>query len=135
MTEKLKIAIVGAGVAGLSAAWDLARAGHDVSIYEATDRVGGLAAGVQDEAWDWTLEKFYHHWFEGDKDILGLIKELGYADKVIFPRPITSFWLNGEIVRSEIEPISVLMLPMSPLGKLKFVLGGAFLKLTPFWRP
>jgi protoporphyrinogen oxidase len=135
MTEKLNIAIVGAGVAGLSAAWDLARAGHQVTIYEASERVGGLAAGFKDEGWDWTLEKFYHHWFEGDKDILGLIEEIGQKEKVMFPRPKTSFWLNGEVVRSEIEPISVLMLPMSPLGKLKFVLGGAFLKLTPFWRP
>src|SRR5688572_22112135 len=124
MTEKLNIAIVGAGVAGLSAAWDLARAGHQVTIYEASERVGGLAAGFKDEGWDWTLEKFYHHWFEGDKDILGLIEEIGQKEKVIFPRPKTSFWLNGEIVRSEIEPISVLMLPMSPLGKLKFILGG-----------
>jgi protoporphyrinogen oxidase len=135
MTEKLNIAIVGAGVAGLSAAWDLARAGHQVTIYEASERVGGLAAGFKDEGWDWALEKFYHHWFEGDKDILGLIEEIGQKEKVMFPRPKTSFWLNGEVVRSEIEPISVLMLPMSPLGKLKFVLGGAFLKLTPFWRP
>ncbi len=135
MTDKQHIAIIGAGVAGLAAAWDLIRAGHDVHIYEAGERVGGLAAGFRDEGWDWTLEKFYHHWFESDTDMLGLIEEIGQRDNVIFERPKTSFWVDGTIQRTEIEPISVLMLPMSPLGKLQFMFGGAFLKLTPWWQP
>lgn len=132
--KKLNIAIIGAGVTGMSAAWDLIRAGHSVTIYEATDRVGGLAAGFKDDKWDWTLEKFYHHWFEGDSDMLGLIDEIGQSENVIFKRPKTSFWVDGDIVRSEIEPISVLKLPMTLRGKLKFMFGGAFLKLTPFWK-
>ncbi|MDQ7036470.1 MAG: NAD(P)/FAD-dependent oxidoreductase [Anaerolineae bacterium] len=132
--EKLNIAIIGADVAGMSAAWDLVRAGHSVTIYEATDRVGGLAAGFKDDKWDWTLEKFYHHWFEGDSDMLFLIDDIGQSENVIFKRPKTSFWMNGDIVRSEIEPISVLKLPMTLRGKVKFMLGGAFLKLTPFWK-
>ena len=37
-----KIAIVGSGPAGLAAAQQLARVGHDVSVYEKNDRVGGL---------------------------------------------------------------------------------------------
>jgi glutamate synthase (NADPH) small chain len=37
-----KIAIVGSGPAGLAAAQQLARAGHDVTVYEKNDRVGGL---------------------------------------------------------------------------------------------
>lgn len=134
MTQALNIAIIGAGVAGMSATWDLTRAGHKVTLYEASDRIGGLASGFKEPDWDWTLEKFYHHWFEGDSDMLGLIEEIGHSDKVIFKRPKTSFWVDGEIVRSEIEPISVLMLPMSPLGKLKFMFGGAFVKLYQDWR-
>ena len=37
-----KIAIVGSGPSGLAAAQQLARAGHDVTVFEKNDRVGGL---------------------------------------------------------------------------------------------
>ncbi|MXW42331.1 MAG: glutamate synthase subunit beta [Acidimicrobiia bacterium] len=37
-----KVAIVGSGPAGLAAAQQLTRAGHDVVVFERTDRVGGL---------------------------------------------------------------------------------------------
>lgn len=37
-----KVAVVGAGPAGLAAAQQLARAGHDVTVFEKNDRVGGL---------------------------------------------------------------------------------------------
>lgn len=36
-----KIAVIGGGPAGMSAAWQLALKGHEVSIYEAADRLGG----------------------------------------------------------------------------------------------
>ena len=130
----MRIGIIGAGATGMAAAWDLARARHEVTLYEAGSEVGGLAAGFKDETWDWTLEKFYHHWFESDQNILGLAHEIGHGDKIIFPRPKTSFWIDGKIYRSEISP-SALFLPLSPLAKLRFALAGAFIKLTPFWKP
>ncbi|QJQ06873.1 glutamate synthase subunit beta [Undibacterium piscinae] len=37
-----KIAVVGSGPAGLAAAQQLARVGHDVTVFEKNDRVGGL---------------------------------------------------------------------------------------------
>ncbi len=136
MTDKnLKIGIIGAGVAGLAAAWDLARAGHDVQLFEAADTVGGLAAGFKDPAWDWHLEKFYHHWFQTDTDMLKLIDEIDHSDKVIFPRPITRYWIDGKNYTSEITPQSVLMtLPLSLWGRLRMIPAGAFVKLTPFWQ-
>ena len=129
----MRIGIIGAGVAGMSAAWDLARAGHAVTLFEGSDVVGGLAAGFRDETWDWSLEKFYHHWFENDSDILGLVEEIGHSDKVRFPRPKTSYWIDGKLYRSEISP-SALLLPLSPLAKFRLGLVGVFLKLTRDWR-
>jgi protoporphyrinogen oxidase len=132
-STKLKIGIIGAGVAGMAAAWDLARAGHEVHIYEGESSVGGLAAGFRDESWDWTLEKFYHHWFESDKDMLKLIDEIGHSDKVFFPRPKTSYWIDDKIYRSEMN-VSALFLPLSLTAKFRLGLAGVYLKLTRNWQ-
>ncbi len=37
-----KVAVVGSGPAGMAAAQQLARAGHDVTVFEKNDRIGGL---------------------------------------------------------------------------------------------
>jgi len=54
-----KVAIVGSGPAGLAAAQDLARAGHDVTVYERDDRIGGLLTyGIPDFKLEkWVVER------------------------------------------------------------------------------
>src|SRR5262249_24329352 len=106
-----RVGIVGAGPAGLAAAYDLSRAGLQVVVFEAGPEVGGLAAGFKAPHWDWTLEKFYHHWFATDHAILGLIEELGWRDQVLFPRPYTVAYVNGHF-----EPLD------SPSAALRFFL-------------
>lgn len=91
----MRIAIIGSGAAGLAASYDLAKAGHSVTVFEGGSEVGGLAAGFKYDDWDWTLEKFYHHWFATDHDILRLLEEIGCADKVRFYSPTTSYWREG----------------------------------------
>jgi protoporphyrinogen oxidase len=130
MAERLNIGILGAGAAGMAAAWDLARAGHGVDIFEAEKEVGGLAAGFRDDKWEWTLEKFYHHWFESDKDLLKLADEMGVRDKILFPRPKTSYWVDGKILRSEMN-LSALTLPISFIAKMRLGATGAYLKFLP----
>ncbi len=127
MTE---IAIIGAGAAGLAAAYDLAGAGKTVTLYEAEPEIGGLAAGFRDPAWAWSLEKFYHHWFATDHDILALLEEIGTRHKVRFPSPITSLWHEGRSYPMDrpVTPsallsraVNVLRLPqLSLIDRLRF---------------
>ena len=87
MTQ-VQIGIIGAGAAGLAAAWDFSprRALRSPSTKRPTASAAWLPAS-KTEGWDWTLEKFYHHWFATDDDILALAEEMGVRDKIIFPRP------------------------------------------------
>src|SRR5262245_14560302 len=111
MANRLNIGIIGAGARGMAAGWDLVRARNTVTLFEAGSEVGGLAAGFRDAGWEWTLEKFYHHWFQTDKAVLQLVEELGHRDEVLFPRPKTSYWIDGKIYRSEIS-LTALLLPL-----------------------
>ena len=130
----MNIAIIGAGIAGLSAAYDLVRAGHQVTLFEAAPYTGGLAAGFKSQQWDWHLEHFYHHWFESDHDILNLIAELGAGKRVFFPRPITSLYVDGKIYPFD-SPLRVLSFPkLAVIPKLRFGLVTLYLRLTKNWQ-
>lgn len=52
-----RIAVIGAGIAGATAARLLANAGYDVTVLEARDRVGGRIQSVVDSAWPVPIER------------------------------------------------------------------------------
>jgi protoporphyrinogen oxidase len=130
----MKVAIVGAGIAGLSAAYDLLAAGYQVTLYEAADHTGGLAAGFRDPRWQWPLEKFYHHLFTSDKSIIGLVAELGMRDELFFPRPVTSILYQDQIVPFD-SPKAWLTFPgFNWLDVARFGLVSAYLRFSKPWR-
>jgi len=131
----MKIGIIGAGYAGLAAAYDLVRSGHQVTIFEADRQPGGLASGFKEPHWDWSVEYFYHHWFASDAHMLGLIEELSLSHKVIFPRPYTVLLHEGQWYPFD----SILQAILFPglgwgLNKARFGLVGLYLRLTNNWQ-
>lgn len=129
------IAIIGAGITGLTAACDLTRAGHRVTVYEARPYAGGLAAGFQDDRWEWPLERFYHHWFASDREATALIRELGVADRLFFPRPTTSIYYRGRIYPFD-SPLRVLRFTPLPFpDRLQVGLVTLYLRLLRRWEP
>lgn len=130
----MKFVVIGAGIAGLSAAYDLLRAGHEVTLLEGDSRTGGLATGFQDEHWEWPLEKFYHHLFTSDSEIIGLVEEIGLKDKLFFPRPVTSVVYKDRIVPFD-SPARWITFPgFNPLDVARFGTVSAYLRFTKPWR-
>ena len=129
----MKIAIVGAGIAGLSAAYDLARKGsHSIHIYEAGSQAGGLATGFRGRpGWEWPLERFYHHLFTNDDAILGLTEEIGASHLLEIHHPTTAMHYKGTNYPFD-TPVRLLQFPHLPLiTKLRMGAVLAFLKYWP----
>lgn len=79
--KRLRVAVIGAGLAGLSCAKYLADAGFEPTVYEARDVLGGKVAAWKDEDGDW-YETGLHIFFGAYPNMLQLFKELGIEDRL-----------------------------------------------------
>jgi oxygen-dependent protoporphyrinogen oxidase len=81
-----RVLVVGAGVAGLGAAWRLARRGFDVTVCERRARPGGRAAS--EPAGDFTLDRGWSVLSSADRELLTWIDEVGVRDELLPLRPV-----------------------------------------------
>ena len=134
MTHK-NIAIIGAGYAGLSAAWDLVNQGHQVTIYEAGAKAGGLAGGFTQPQWKSSVEFFYHHIFETDQHFKKLLAELNLSEKMFFPRPYSVVYHDGKFYPFD-SVLQALLFPGLGFGitKARFGFVTLFLRFTNNWQ-
>jgi protoporphyrinogen oxidase len=75
-----RVAIIGAGVMGLAAAYHAAKSGHEVTVYEADKVPGGMAAPF--DFGGLSIERYYHFICKADQATFDLLAELGIADQM-----------------------------------------------------
>ena len=128
----MEIAIIGGGVAGLTAAYRLSKDGVSVTLFERDKVLGGLAGVVKID--NFLIEKYYHHIFTTDFEIINLIDEIGLKDKLMwlesrmglfYENKIHAFGTPGELFRFK---------HLSFLDKLRFGATVLFLKNYNNWR-
>jgi len=77
--------IVGAGLAGLSCAVDLAASGVPVTLYEAAGQAGGRCRSWHDRALDRTIDNGNHLLLSGNRAALEYLRRIGAEDALAGP--------------------------------------------------
>ncbi|KAJ8908106.1 hypothetical protein NDN08_008201 [Rhodosorus marinus] len=93
--EKKTVAIIGAGLAGLSCAKYLTDAGFRPTVYEARDVLGGKVAAWKDKDGDW-YETGLHIFFGAYPNMLKLFEELGIEDRLQWKEHAMTFNMRQE---------------------------------------
>jgi protoporphyrinogen oxidase len=89
-----KVAVIGAGIGGLTAGYELSKKEYKVTIFEKEKEIGGLLSDFKIAGKN--LEKTYHHIFKTDKEIISLIEELGLKNKLKWHKSSTGIYSNGK---------------------------------------
>lgn len=130
-----KIAVIGCGISGMTLAKRLQEAGFSVDIFEKESAPGGIARGFKAEGWQDSVEFFYHHWFKKDRDLLGLIGELGLSERVKFRTPTTVMFHKGKFYPFDTIPAAIAYPGLGyGINKIRFGLAGVYLRLTKNWQ-
>ena len=106
------VLVIGAGFTGLAAALDLSQAGIPVTVLEADSHVGGLAGSFDTEGE--RLDRFYHHWFTSDHDIMQLVEDLGLSNEITLRATATGVWYNNSLFRLS-KPMDLLRFSALPV--------------------
>ena len=88
----MRVAIVGAGLAGLAAAVDLVDAGHTVDLYEARPFIGGKVGSWEDPDGN-HVEMGLHVFFFNYANLFALMRKVGAIDNLL-PKDHTHLFVN-----------------------------------------
>ncbi len=128
----MRIGIIGAGLTGLTAAYELSKSGHEVTVFEKESEVGGLAGSftVNGES----LDKFYHHIFTSDTILLSLLEDLNALDDMKWYEPNNAIFIDNKLF-SFTTPLHLLgFSPLKFINRVRMGLLVYWAKFVKNWK-
>ena len=126
-----RVAIVGGGFTGLTAAWKLSQKGATVTVLEAGDTVGGLAGGC--ELLGQPVEKAYHFLYKTDEYMLKALDELGLRDQLTYHKSSVSTYYDGVLYPME-SPLDLIRFkPLSFINRIRAGVSVLYLQKVRNW--
>jgi oxygen-dependent protoporphyrinogen oxidase len=121
------VAVLGAGVTGLTAAFRIAQRGHRVRVFEASGRVGGA---VRTERTDgWLIEGGPNSLLAGEPALAALIADLDLANEVVTANPAAKnryIVRGGKALAAPASPPAFLTSPLFSFGAKVRLFGDLF---------
>jgi protoporphyrinogen oxidase len=128
MAKSKPIVIMGAGPAGLTAAWELVKAGREVIVWEADEHyVGGISRTVQAQGFRFDIGG--HRFFSKSEEINKLWHEIMPADFLECPR-LSRIYYKGKFFNYPLEAIDGFV-KLGPFETVRILLSYAAARLKP----
>lgn len=89
------IAVLGAGPMGLAVAYQLPKDGHHPVVFEADDRLGGMAASFDFNGLQ--IERYYHFHCTSDRGLIQILEDLGIPEKLIWTETKMGYWYKNQL--------------------------------------
>lgn len=101
-----RIAIIGAGPAGITAAYQLVKAGYQIELYEASSQVGGLSRTI--ELWNQKVDLGPHRFFSTDHRVNKIWLEVVGKDYKMVDR-LTRIYYKKKFYYYPLKPFDALL--------------------------
>jgi len=130
--KEKKIAVIGGGPMGLAVAYELTLQGYKPILFEADDRLGGMAACFDFEGMQ--LERYYHFHCLSDSSFIQLLKELGLVNQLRWKNTKMGFYYNGRLYKwgSLTSVITFSKVPF--LSRLRYLMHAAYCLTLRNWQ-
>ena len=127
-----RVAVIGAGPMGLTVAYELAKRGQKVVLYEQDDRIGGMSAAFDFEGT--RIERYYHFVCGPDQALFSYLDELGLRDRLKWVETKMGFYFNGALYDWG-NPLALLRFPgLSLIEKIRYGMQVMQMKGVQDWR-
>jgi protoporphyrinogen oxidase len=125
-------AVLGAGPMGLAAAYELAKRGWQVDLFERDDRIGGMTASTT--LGGLKIERYYHFICAPDQTYFEYLRELGISGRLRWAETKMGFYFDGRL-HDWGTPGALLKFPgLDLVTKMRYALHVLTTKARSDWR-
>ncbi len=126
--EPTAVVIIGAGPAGLTAAYQLSKRGHTATILEADDIVGGISRTVERDGWRFDIGG--HRFFTKVREVDDLWFEILGADEFLQRPRMSRILYRGKLYDYPLKPLNALR-NLGPVEAVRCVSSYGWAKVRP----